>query len=98
MFAHADADTKANSIREGSGINLHEDFTLFLSRGLNKKRKKKIKLRVTICSKTIFTKILRDFTYIIASGKWLKESIAKHGHTGSNQEQLSVFCCFRSRQ
>lgn len=39
-FAHADADTKANLITEGSGINLHEDFTLFSSGGLIKKRKK----------------------------------------------------------
>lgn len=39
-FAHADADTKANLITEGSGINLHEDFTLFSSGGLIKERKK----------------------------------------------------------
>jgi len=42
MFAHADADTKANLITEAGGINLHEDFTLFSSRGLIKKTKKLI--------------------------------------------------------
>lgn len=56
MFTQADADTKANLITEGSGINLHEDFTLFTSRALIKIGKK-IKLRVTICSKTIFNQI-----------------------------------------
>lgn len=39
-FAHTDADTKANGITEGSRINLHEDFTLFSSERLIKKRKK----------------------------------------------------------
>lgn len=42
-------------------------------------------MRVTICSKTIFTKIFRDLTHIIASGRWLEESVARHGLTGSNQ-------------
>lgn len=34
------SDTKANVTTEGSGINLHEDLTLFSSGGLMKKRKK----------------------------------------------------------
>lgn len=79
------SDTKANVITEGSGINLHEDLTLFSSGGLMRK-KKKIKLRVTICSTTIFTKIFRDSTHIVASGRWLKESVTRHGPTGSNKD------------
>lgn len=56
-------------------------------------------MRVTICSKTIFTKIFRDLTHIIASGRWLEESVARHGLTGSNQGwQLSALCPFRSGQ
>lgn len=88
-FTQADADTKANLITEVF-------YTIFIQR-TDQERKKK-KLRVSICSKAIFSQICWDlrFNSHYSSGRWLKESVAGHGHSDQTKTDNSLFCGFGS--
>lgn len=40
--------------------------------------------------KDCFNQVFWDLTHIIASGRWLKESVARHGHSDQTKTDYSV--------
>lgn len=87
VFAHAQA--YKSKLNQGSGNNY---LRISQSFHLDDRFWGKKKLRVTICSDTTFTKILTDLTHIIASGRRLEESVARHSHVELHKGWMLSLC------